>query len=132
MAGMQISVDFDRHPRAPRHPQDAPRAVCGWLVAASDHAVLVLAGDFLPPITIALGFLTAVGKRPQISPMPSLALPNSPYSPHMALLAGFALGARAALLAHVVGDRGIAPVATPDIEVRGLKVDVAAESPYSC
>ena len=64
--------------------------------------------------------------------MASLALPSAlPVRRLWVLLAGallLALGA--ALIAQVGGDRGIIPVASSeDIEVRGIKVDVAGKNP---
>ena len=64
--------------------------------------------------------------------MPSIALPQTPPVRRVwALISGaLALALGAALLAQVAGDRGIAPVAsTTDIEVRGIKVDVAGKNP---
>lgn len=64
--------------------------------------------------------------------MPSFILPSvSPMRRLLVLLAGALLLtlAGAALVAQVLGDRGIAPVAsTTDIEVRGIKVDVTGRN----
>src|SRR5688572_29935362 len=79
-----------------------------------------------------LDFHSPLGKRPPISPMASLALPQVPPVRRLwAFLAGallLALGA--VLVAQVGGDRGIIPVASSeDIEVRGIKVDVIGRNP---
>src|SRR5687768_10374597 len=79
-----------------------------------------------------LDFHSPLGKRPPISPMASLVLPQVPPVRRLwALLAGallLALGV--ALVAQVAGDRGIIPIAsTEDIEVRDIQVDVTGKSP---
>jgi hypothetical protein len=79
-----------------------------------------------------LDFHSPLGKRPPISPMASLVLPQVPPVRRLwALIAGavlLALGV--ALVAQVSGDRGIIPVASSeDIEVRGIKVDVTGKNP---
>lgn len=83
-------------------------------------------------IASRLDFHSPLGKRPPISPMATLPIPSPPPSRRLPyLLAGaLALAAGGAVVAQVLGDRGLAPVATStDIEVRGIKVDTTGKTP---
>jgi hypothetical protein len=64
--------------------------------------------------------------------MTALTLPSSPHARRLlvALVGGSALAGAAVLLAQVLGDRGIPPVAaTTDISVGGIQVNVVGKNP---
>jgi hypothetical protein len=64
--------------------------------------------------------------------MTALTLPSSPHARRLllAILGGSVLAGAAAMLAQVLGDRGIPPVAaTTDISVGGIQVNVVGKNP---
>src|SRR5690606_5062297 len=83
-------------------------------------------------IASRLDVRSPLGKRPPISPMATLSLIQAPSARRLAVPVAAALALAllaAALVAQVLGDRGIAPVATStDIVVSGISVNVTGDS----